>query len=92
MSLKAPRTRGCSPRSCRGPAPHAAQGPLYERVAHLLPQQLCGGRLAGLNARWRLYRYGQGSVYRPHVDGAWPGSGLVDGKYKFDAFGDRWSR
>ena len=31
-------------------------------------------------------------VYRPHVDGAWPGSGLRDGKVLFDAFGDRWSR
>ena len=32
------------------------------------------------------------AVYRPHVDGAWPGSGLLDGKVVFDAFGDRWSR
>ena len=38
--------------------------------------------------------YGQtGAVYRPHIDGAWPGSGLdKDGKYVFDAFGDRWSK
>ncbi len=33
------------------------------------------------------------AVYRPHVDGAWPGSGLSsEGKVLFDAFGDRWSR
>jgi hypothetical protein len=25
-------------------------------------------------------RYDKGNVYRPHVDGAWPGSGLRDGK------------
>jgi hypothetical protein len=31
--------------------------PLYKRVQHLLPQQLEGGALAGINARWRLYRY-----------------------------------
>ncbi|EFJ43859.1 hypothetical protein VOLCADRAFT_95944 [Volvox carteri f. nagariensis] len=68
------------------------QGPLYDRVAHLLPQRLCGGDLAGINARWRLYRYDKGAVYRPHVDGAWPGSGLKDGRYEFDAYGDRWSR
>ncbi|KAG2493296.1 hypothetical protein HYH03_008432 [Edaphochlamys debaryana] len=73
-------------------ADESLQGPLYERVAHLLPQRLCGGDLAGLNCRWRLYRYDKGSVYRPHVDGAWPGSGIKDGKYEFDAFGDRWSR
>ena len=24
--------------------------------------------------RWRCYRYVPGAVYRPHVDGAWPGS------------------
>ena len=33
-------------------------------------------------------------MYRPHVDGAWPGSGVdpKTGEYVFDAFGDRWSR
>ncbi|GAX78214.1 hypothetical protein CEUSTIGMA_g5656.t1 [Chlamydomonas eustigma] len=66
--------------------------PVWDRIKHLLPQSLGGGALAGLNARWRLYRYDQGTVYRPHVDGAWPGSGLRDGKVVFDAFGDRWSR
>eukprot|EP00878_Enallax_costatus_P017830 GHUV01018736.1.p1 GENE.GHUV01018736.1~~GHUV01018736.1.p1 ORF type:complete len:323 (+),score=112.08 GHUV01018736.1:63-1031(+) len=67
--------------------------PVFERVAQLLPQELGGGKLAGLNARWRLYRYTPGNVYRPHIDGAWPGSGLdTDGKYLYDAFGDRWSR
>ena len=33
-------------------------------------------------------------MYRPHVDGAWPGSALdpSTGAYLFDAYGDRWSR
>ena len=32
-------------------------------------------------------------MYRPHVDGAWPASGRdAEGKYMFDAYGDRWSR
>jgi hypothetical protein len=68
--------------------------PVYARVASLLPQELGGGALAGINARWRLYRYTPGAVYRPHVDGAWPGSGTdpKTGEYVFDAFGDRWSR
>ena len=43
-------------------------------------QVLCGGKLAGLNCRLRLYRYDSGNVYRPHVDGAWPGSGIKNGK------------
>jgi hypothetical protein len=34
--------------------------PLYNRVKHLLPQELGGGALAGINARWRLYRYTPG--------------------------------
>jgi hypothetical protein len=34
--------------------------PLYDRVKHLLPQELGGGALAGINARWRLYRYTPG--------------------------------
>ena len=67
---------------------------LFDRVSPHLPQKLGGGKLAGINMRWRLYRYDEGSVYRPHVDGAWPGSGLrSDGqKCVFDAFGDRWSK
>ncbi|KAF5830966.1 hypothetical protein DUNSADRAFT_13797 [Dunaliella salina] len=36
--------------------------------------------------------FSAGNVYRPHVDGAWPGSGIKDGKMVHDAYGDRWSR
>lgn len=36
-------------------------GPVWERVKPLLPQHLGGGDLTGLNARWRLYRYDQGT-------------------------------
>eukprot|EP00953_Heterococcus_sp_UTEX-ZZ885_P036748 18910-Heterococcus_DN1.PRE.2 len=52
------------------------------------------GQLAGLNSRWRLYRYKPGSIYRPHIDGAWPASGVNadTGEYMYDAYGDRWSR
>lgn len=50
--------------------------PLLERVRPLLPPEIAGGELAGLNARWRFYRYLPGAVYRPHIDGAWPASGL----------------
>ncbi|KAG2450506.1 hypothetical protein HYH02_005007 [Chlamydomonas schloesseri] len=64
-------------------ADESLQGPLYGRISHLLPQRLCGGDLAGINCRWRLYRYDKGAVYRPHVDGAWPGSGLKDGRLTF---------
>lgn len=41
-----------------------------------------------------LCRCRPGAVYRPHVDGAWPGSGVdpATGEYVFEAYGDRWSR
>lgn len=53
-------------------------GPIYSRVLPHLPALPPGvaGRPAGINARWRLFRYTEGAVYRPHVDGAWPGSGV----------------
>lgn len=33
--------------------------------------------LNSINKRWRFFRYGQGCVYRPHIDGSWPESKLV---------------
>lgn len=32
-------------------------GRLYERFLHLVPQEVGGGRVTGLNARFRVYRY-----------------------------------
>lgn len=69
---------------------------LFERCAPHLPQELSGGRLAGINARCRFFRYtdAEQAVYRPHIDGSWPGSGLepLTGNYVHDAFGDQRSR
>ena len=59
---------------------------LFDRVKSLLPTELCGGNLIHLNSRWRIYRYNAGTVYRPHIDGAWNGSGIVDGKYVSDIY------
>ena len=28
----------------------------------------------GINARFRFYRYQAGDYFKPHTDGAWPGS------------------
>lgn len=65
---------------------------LLRRCRPHLPAELGGGELAGINARLRLYRYCTGNIYGPHIDGAWPGSGEVEGCYQYDAYGDRWSR
>lgn len=37
--------------------------PIFERCRHLLPQE----GLLGINTRFRLFRYRQGAVYRPHI-------------------------
>lgn len=52
------------------------------------------GVLAGLNQRWRLYKYSEGDIFRPHTDGDWPGSKMSDDGSRIvqDAFGDRWSQ
>ena len=69
---------------------------LLARCRPHLPPELRGGRLAGINARCRFFRYtdAEQAVYRPHIDGSWPGSGLdpISGSYVHDAFGDRRSR
>ncbi|KAI8908908.1 hypothetical protein EDD86DRAFT_191293 [Gorgonomyces haynaldii] len=65
---------------------------IFERCKPHLPQSIDGLALTGLNARWRLYRYVPGAIYRPHIDGAWPASGLKDGKYHYDLEGNQRSR
>ncbi|SCV73955.1 BQ2448_6385 [Microbotryum intermedium] len=58
---------------------------LDSRVLHLLPPEIDGGKLVGVNARFRVYRYVPGSIYRPHLDGAAPPSGLSSsGAFQFD--------
>ncbi|EGB10473.1 hypothetical protein AURANDRAFT_71137 [Aureococcus anophagefferens] len=59
---------------------------VFERARRMLPpmillqtrsgQDFPVGPVAGLNRRWRLYRYGAGDVFKFHTDGGWPGSGL----------------
>jgi len=66
---------------------------LFERARALLPQQFGGDTLVGLNRRWRLYRYQAGNLYRKHLDGAWPASGIKVGakgkqEYVYDAHGE----
>jgi hypothetical protein len=72
----------------------ALMGLLSDRVHALMPAELNNRSFAGVNARLRLFRYYAGAVYRPHIDGAWPGSGLAaDGSFTDDAFaGDRHSQ
>eukprot|EP00959_Pyramimonas_sp_CCMP1952_P344598 7217402-Pyramimonas_sp.AAC.1 len=44
--------------------------------------------LQGLGRRFRFYKYTPGAVYKPHIDGAWAGSGVdSEGGYLLDAYG-----
>jgi len=67
---------------------------IFSRCLPMMPAQIGGHELLGINARFRLFRYYPGAVYRPHIDGAWPGSGLdANGRYTDDAFdGARYSK
>lgn len=66
---------------------------LFTRISRFLPPILPLGALAGINSRFRFYKYLPGAIYKPHIDGAWPASGYTpDGDYLIDAFGDRHSR
>lgn len=49
---------------------------IYKRALPFLPQSIEGCAVKGINARFRVYRYVPGAVYRPHIDGSWPRSGL----------------
>ncbi|KAF8884436.1 hypothetical protein CPB84DRAFT_1850670 [Gymnopilus junonius] len=49
---------------------------LYERIEGLLPPEVNGGKVKGINRRFRVYRYRPGALYRPHIDGAWPASSI----------------
>lgn len=64
-------------------------GPIWSRCAPLIPEQVMGQSALGLNARFRFYRYAGGDYFKPHTDGAWPGSRVIDGKLVHDAYGDR---
>ena len=43
---------------------------MFERLRPHLPERMLGGVLVGLNERFRAYRYGPGTWFAPHYDGA----------------------
>ncbi|CAE8601829.1 unnamed protein product [Polarella glacialis] len=77
--------------NCNLVVPEEVDARLFERCRHLLPD-VAGHPPLGLNAKFRCYRYAAGDYFRPHTDGAWPGSRFRDGQYLADAYGDRMSR
>jgi hypothetical protein len=71
----------------------SVDGPIWKRCAEFFETSTFdGGRPMGLNARFRFYRYSEGDYFKPHTDGAWPGSRVINGQLVADAYGDRLSQ
>ena len=68
---------------------------IWQRCASLMGDVkgiFSGKKALGLNARFRFYRYQKGDFFKPHTDGAWPGSRIVDRQLVTNAYPDRWSQ
>ncbi|NRA54012.1 MAG: 2OG-Fe(II) oxygenase [Gammaproteobacteria bacterium] len=67
---------------------------IWQRVAALFllgDDNFQGRQALGLNARFRFYRYQAGDFFKPHSDGSWPGSRVINRKLVGQAYDDRWS-
>ncbi|MGI2177236.1 2OG-Fe(II) oxygenase family protein [Shewanella frigidimarina] len=68
---------------------------IWDRISGVMTDDLGifeGKAALGLNNRFRFYRYNEGDYFKPHSDGSWPGSQVIDGELVRDAFGDRYSQ
>lgn len=68
---------------------------IWRRISGVLDASLPymqGKRPLGVNARFRFYRYSLGDYFKPHLDGDWPGSRIINGSLEKDAYPDRYSR
>ncbi|MCO7231600.1 MULTISPECIES: oxidoreductase [unclassified Cobetia] len=59
---------------------------IWQRSAPLVTEQIQGEGAKGINARFRTYRYEAGDFFKPHTDGAWPGSRVINGEIVQDAY------
>lgn len=67
---------------------------IWQRAAALASEDLAifdHKRPLGLNARFRFYRYHSGDYFKPHTDGSWPGSRVINGELIANAYSDRYS-
>ena len=68
---------------------------IWQRIQHIfdnLGTTYDGKKAVGLNRRFRFYKYNKGDFFKPHTDGAWPGSGIVDKKLVTNLYPNRFSR
>lgn len=70
-------------------------GIIWQRIAHLMDDRqaiFSGSKALGLNARFRFYRYNADDYFKPHSDGSWPGSRIIDNELLANAYPDRFSQ
>ena len=70
---------------------HASEflDPMYDRLAHLLPPLVSGGKVHNrLSRRMAHYKYDAGDVFNPHTDGEWPGQYIHYEEEETDGFSD----
>jgi len=68
---------------------------IWQRCAPLMSDNkgiFFSKKALGINARFRFYRYQKGDFFKPHTDGAWPGSKVVEKQLVINAYPDRWSQ
>ena len=65
---------------------------IWERTQHLVTEVHGGKTAKGINARFRFYKYKEGDFFKPHTDGAWPGSRVIDNELIHDAYAGLYSQ
>lgn len=65
---------------------------IWQRSHHLVTEVWQGQTAKGINARFRFYKYKKGDFFKPHTDGAWPGSRVVDHTLVANAYPDLYSQ
>lgn len=70
-------------------------GLIWQRIAHLMDDRqaiFAGSKALGINARFRFYRYSPEDYFKPHSDGSWPGSRIINNELIANAYPDRYSQ
>lgn len=65
---------------------------IWQRGKHLVSEIVGDQKPHGINARFRFYKYGVGDFFKPHTDGAWPGSRVIDGELVANAYPELYSQ
>ena len=67
---------------------------IWERCQVLIaqaPQLFHDKKAVALNKRFRFYKYSEGDFFKPHTDGAWPGSAIINKKVVANAYPKQYS-